>query len=179
VITTGVVCRDFIGRRSELELLIDQVVRPPRGRPGSTVLVQGDAGIGKSRLMREFAAALTSRGITPVVTTCYEFGEAPYAPLLEIAEGLGATAAVNALGSPVAADDAASGRERTRRFAAFAAALGTIVQATTVVAVAISSTLWRTAASCSSQRCAAKTSGRSAARRRVCARRSSASRTGS
>lgn len=135
VITTGVVCRDFIGRRSELELLIDQVVRPPHPRPGSTVLVQGDAGIGKSRLMREFAAALTSRGITPVLSSCYEFGEAPYAPLLEIADGLGATVAVNALGSPVAANDAASGRERTRRFAAFAAALGATAQSKTVVAV--------------------------------------------
>jgi DNA-binding CsgD family transcriptional regulator/tetratricopeptide (TPR) repeat protein len=134
VITTGVVCRDFINRRSEFEFLLEHVARAAGGR-GSTLLVQGDAGIGKSRLMNELCAELTLRGIAPVGGQCYEFGDAPYAPLLEIAEALGATAAIAALQSTAGDGDAASGRERTRRFTLFARELVARAQTATVVAI--------------------------------------------
>ncbi len=134
VITTGVVCRDFIGRTNELDFLIEQVVHLRPGR-GSTLIVQGDAGIGKTRLIAEFAGALKAHGITPVVGDCYEFGDSPYAPLLEIAETLGAADAAAALQSHAVAGDAASGRERTRRFAAFAAGLAALANTKTVVVI--------------------------------------------
>jgi DNA-binding CsgD family transcriptional regulator/tetratricopeptide (TPR) repeat protein len=134
VISTGVVCRDFIGRRYELDFLIERVSRA-RDRRGSTLLVQGDAGIGKSRLIREFAATLKAAGSAPVISGCYEFGDAPYAPLIEIAEALGAPAAVAALQSQISENDAASGHERTRRFAAFTAGLAALAQTKTVVAI--------------------------------------------
>jgi DNA-binding CsgD family transcriptional regulator/tetratricopeptide (TPR) repeat protein len=133
VITTGVVCRDFIGRRYELDFLIERVLHPRAGR-GSTLIVRGDAGIGKTRLVHELAAALTAHGVAPVIGNCYEFGDPPYAPLLEIAETLGAAGAA-ALQSHAAAGDAASGRERTRRFAAFAAALAAGAKTKTIVAI--------------------------------------------
>lgn len=134
MITTGVVCRDFIGRRFELDFLIERVMRA-RERRGTTLLVQGDAGIGKTRLMHEFAQALSAYGITTVTGQCYEFGDAPYAPLLDIADALGATAAVTAFQSQALDDDAAFGRERLRRFAAFSAALADSARSSTIVAI--------------------------------------------
>ncbi len=133
MITTGVVCREFIGRRHELAFLVEQLERA-REHLGSTILVAGEAGIGKSRLIDEFCLAATARGVTPLTAACYEIGDAPYAPLLELAEGLGARAAVAALHAQ-SFDDEPTGRERTRRFAAFAAALAACVHDTTVVAV--------------------------------------------
>ena len=100
------------------------------------MLIAGDAGIGKSRLVQEFATALSVHGIVPAIGNCYEFGDAPYAPLIEIAEALGAGAAVAALQSQATADsDAESGRERTRRFAAFSAELAERAKTQTVVAI--------------------------------------------
>jgi len=134
VITTGVVCRDFIGRRYELEFLVEQVLHP-RANRGSTLIVQGDAGIGKTRIVAELSAALAESGVVTVVGDCYEFGDPPYAPLLEIAEKLGAADAAAALQSHAVAGDATSGRERLRRFGAFAAGLAACAKAKTVVAV--------------------------------------------
>jgi DNA-binding CsgD family transcriptional regulator/tetratricopeptide (TPR) repeat protein len=134
VITTGVVCRDFIGRRYELDFLIEQVLHPRAGR-GSTLIVQGDAGIGKTRLITEFCSALRAAGIAPVIGDCYEFGDPPYAPLLEIAEMLGILDAAVALRSHAVAGETTSARERTRRFAAFAAGLAAFAQTQTVVAI--------------------------------------------
>jgi DNA-binding CsgD family transcriptional regulator/tetratricopeptide (TPR) repeat protein len=134
VITTGVVCRDFIGRRHELDFLIEQALQARPGR-GSTLIVQGDAGIGKTRLIAEFADIARTHGIVPAIGNCYEFGDPPYAPLLEIAEILGADDAAAALQAQAVDGDARSGRERTRRFAAFAAGLAAIAKTKTVVAV--------------------------------------------
>jgi DNA-binding NarL/FixJ family response regulator len=134
VITTGVVCRDFIGRRYELEFLVEQVVRP-RANRGSTLIVQGDAGIGKTRIVTELSDTLAASGVVTVVGDCYEFGDPPYAPLLEIAEKLGAADAAAALQSHAVAGDSTSGRERLRRFGAFAAGLAACAKTNTVVAV--------------------------------------------
>jgi DNA-binding CsgD family transcriptional regulator/tetratricopeptide (TPR) repeat protein len=134
VITTGVVCRDFIGRRYEFDFLLDRVLHPRDGR-GAMVLVQGDAGIGKSRLVRELRDALTAQGITSATGDCYEFGDAPYAPLTAIAEAFGATAAVAALQAPASESAASSGHERTARFTAFTRALAACASRTTHVAI--------------------------------------------
>jgi DNA-binding CsgD family transcriptional regulator/tetratricopeptide (TPR) repeat protein len=134
VITTGVVCRDFIGRRDELDFLMERVLHP-RGRRGATLLVQGDAGIGKSRLMREFTDALRASDVRTAIGDCYEYGDAPYAPLLAIAQTLGASAAVAALQSPATGDDAGAARERLQRFSVFASALAGCARNTTVVAI--------------------------------------------
>jgi DNA-binding CsgD family transcriptional regulator/tetratricopeptide (TPR) repeat protein len=134
VITTGVVCRDFIGRRYELDFLIEQVCRPRSSR-GSTLIVQGDAGIGKTRLIAELSIELTAAGIVPVVGDCYEFGDPPYAPLLEIAEKLGLADAAAALQSHAVAGDSTSGRERMRRFGLFAAGLAAAAKTNPIVAI--------------------------------------------
>jgi DNA-binding SARP family transcriptional activator len=51
----------FVGRDTEMEQLLDAWSRAARGR-GSTVLLGGDPGIGKSRLVAEFARVVDERG---------------------------------------------------------------------------------------------------------------------
>ncbi len=75
----------LIGRAPEVGVLLDAV-----GDPGvSAVLVAGEAGIGKSRLVAEFTARLGAR---PLVLTgrCPEFGSAgvPFAPFLAVMRAL-------------------------------------------------------------------------------------------
>jgi ATP/maltotriose-dependent transcriptional regulator MalT len=89
VITTGVVCREFIGRSIELEYILDRVKRCEAAR-GATLLITGPAGIGKSRLANEFCKALENNRVTIIRTACSQFGDSPYAPLITLAEAIGA-----------------------------------------------------------------------------------------
>ena len=54
------------------------------------MLVVGEAGIGKSRLVAEFTAPLAAAGTTVVVGTCDPDQSLPYRPFVEIARQLGA-----------------------------------------------------------------------------------------
>ena len=72
----------FVGRHDEIELLTRLLDEASAGRP-SLLLVGGDAGVGKTRLLTEFCAeanAMTLRG------GCLPLGERglPFAPLAEI-----------------------------------------------------------------------------------------------
>ena len=71
----------FIGRGSELKALDDALSDAEAGRP-TGVLLSGDAGVGKSRLLDEFALHAESRGARMVFGHCVEAaeGELPYAP---------------------------------------------------------------------------------------------------
>jgi len=77
----------FVGRRMERSRLDAALQRAVAGEP-SLVLIGGDAGIGKTRLLSEFVAA----GSDALVLTggCLELGEAalPYAPVVEALRGL-------------------------------------------------------------------------------------------
>ncbi|MFJ5829027.1 ATP-binding protein [Streptomyces sp. NPDC093089] len=68
----------YVGRRRELELLVEAVRHPP-----AVVLIEGEAGIGKSRLVGEAAAALRAEGDRPVlVGFCQPLREPfPYGPV--------------------------------------------------------------------------------------------------
>ena len=54
------ICPWLIGREEELAVL-EAALADERPRYGSTILITGDAGIGKSRLVREPATRLESR----------------------------------------------------------------------------------------------------------------------
>ncbi|MDX6630827.1 MAG: hypothetical protein QOH00_3073 [Gaiellales bacterium] len=71
----------FIGRGSELAALADAVTEADAGRPVG-VLLSGEAGVGKSRLLDEFARRADARGVQTVLGNCVEAaeGELPYAP---------------------------------------------------------------------------------------------------
>ncbi|MET8764045.1 AAA family ATPase [Lentzea sp. NPDC004782] len=69
----------FVGRRHELELLLDAIRQPP-----AVVVVEGDAGMGKSRLVREATAVLRSDGWRVVTGFCHPLREPlPYGPVID------------------------------------------------------------------------------------------------
>ena len=73
----------LVGRESELELLELTFERASRDRRAHLFTVYGDAGIGKSRLAREFAAGLD--GATVLAGRCLPYGEGiTYWPLAEM-----------------------------------------------------------------------------------------------
>jgi DNA-binding NarL/FixJ family response regulator len=85
VISTPIFCRRFIGRQRELRFLIDQRRELAKAH-GSVVFVAGEAGIGKSRLIREFVGSTqTARGRV-AIAQCRPFGSRPYGPILELLE---------------------------------------------------------------------------------------------
>ena len=72
----------LVGRDVEMDVLIRLLDDVAGGRPGVVVL-EGEAGIGKTRLAREAAEAATARGFQLLWGTCVHFGssEVPYAAL--------------------------------------------------------------------------------------------------
>ncbi|MGB8381633.1 MAG: AAA family ATPase [Dermatophilaceae bacterium] len=82
--TEAVVGRTFVGRVKELAVLHDKMRRATDGHPG-TVLVGGEAGIGKSRLIEEFEAHVVAAGAVAAVGGAAPLtrGALPYAPLIQ------------------------------------------------------------------------------------------------
>ena len=86
-----IVCPVLIGRTPSLEFLL-HLMEQASGGLGQTVLIAGEAGIGKSRLVREATALLrSSESLAPPVPVltlvghCFEQDAAlPYAPLLDL-----------------------------------------------------------------------------------------------
>ncbi|MBS2548100.1 AAA family ATPase [Catenulispora sp. NL8] len=69
----------FVGRRRETGLLLAAVRHPP-----AVVLVEGEAGIGKSRLVHEAAAALAAEGSRVLTGVCHPLREPfPYGPVID------------------------------------------------------------------------------------------------
>lgn len=79
----------FVGRRVELDRLKDAFDRASDGRP-SLVLVAGDAGVGKSRLLAECSAHVEAVGGRTLTGGCLDLGEGslPYAPFVEALRSL-------------------------------------------------------------------------------------------
>ncbi|WP_433493909.1 helix-turn-helix transcriptional regulator [Micromonospora sp. CA-248089] len=71
----------LVGRRPELTALGDALTRSRSGEP-TTVLVGGEAGVGKTRLLEEFGTQVEAAGARLLVGQCLELGEAglPFAP---------------------------------------------------------------------------------------------------
>ncbi|WP_233442478.1 ATP-binding protein [Lentzea atacamensis] len=69
----------FVGRRDELGRLLTAVRQPP-----AVVMVEGDAGMGKSRLVREATAALRAEGWPVITGFCHPLREPlPYGPVVD------------------------------------------------------------------------------------------------
>ena len=79
---------DLIGRALEVEALGDALSRATDGSP-EIVIVAGEAGIGKSRLMVEFAERARARGALVLQGACLDLAEGgmPYGPLTDALRG--------------------------------------------------------------------------------------------
>ena len=71
----------IVGREADLAALRDALKRTRSAEP-STVLVGGEAGVGKTRLVEEFCRAATADGARVLTGQCLELGEEglPFAP---------------------------------------------------------------------------------------------------
>jgi DNA-binding SARP family transcriptional activator len=77
----------LIGRRHELDLLLGRVEGALANR-GGTILIAGEAGIGKSRLLEELASRARESGMRVLRGRCWEAGGAPaYWPWVEALRG--------------------------------------------------------------------------------------------
>jgi tetratricopeptide (TPR) repeat protein len=78
----------FVGRTEELARLAAAGDRATGGSP-TAVLIGGEAGVGKTRLVGEVVAAARRAGATVLVGGCVEFGGegVPFAPLVEALRG--------------------------------------------------------------------------------------------
>jgi DNA-binding CsgD family transcriptional regulator len=69
----------FVGRQRELDLLLAAIRRPP-----AVVVVEGEAGIGKSRLAHEASTLLTNEGHRVLTGSCHPLREPfPYGPVVD------------------------------------------------------------------------------------------------
>ena len=81
--------RPFVGRTQELADLVSALEDAASSR-GSLVLLTGEPGIGKTRLMSEFAQVAGQRGARLVTGRCWEEGGAPpFWPWMQVVRSLG------------------------------------------------------------------------------------------
>jgi tetratricopeptide (TPR) repeat protein/transcriptional regulator with XRE-family HTH domain len=74
----------FVGRNNEYGLLIGLISRLTAGA-GYTVLIEGEPGIGKSRLLREVTRYAHAQDLPTLTTNCYEIERAmPYQPVIDL-----------------------------------------------------------------------------------------------
>jgi predicted ATPase len=86
----GAMRRRFVGRAAELAALETALTATAEGRP-EVVLVGGEAGVGKTRLIAEAAARAAERGTLVAIGGCVELtaGTAPYLAFTDALRDLG------------------------------------------------------------------------------------------
>ncbi len=88
----SVVCPVLIGRDAPLSTVFGMLDHA-RTERGGVLLVSGDAGVGKSRLVRALVERARSLGFVALQGACFETDRAqPYAPILDLVRVLAATA---------------------------------------------------------------------------------------
>lgn len=72
----------FVGRQQEVDLLVGLIAQLATGS-GHAVLIQGEPGIGKSRLLSEITRHAHGQSVPTLATNCYEIERAiPYQPVI-------------------------------------------------------------------------------------------------
>src|SRR6185437_11650468 len=83
-IDTPIVCPVIVGR-APLLVALDAHLAAARDGRGGTVVIAGEAGIGKSRLVTEVRTREAARDMLVLVGRCFEPDRVlPYAPLLDM-----------------------------------------------------------------------------------------------
>jgi hypothetical protein len=121
--TTRAPGRPFVGRASELDELRVALAETQEGR-GTLILLSGEPGIGKTRLMQEFSREAGERGWRVASGRCWEEGGAPaYWPWIQAVRSLGGDLESLATATRESADP------ETLRFRLFDAAARFLVEA--------------------------------------------------
>jgi DNA-binding NarL/FixJ family response regulator len=99
-VTASLVSPVLVGRQTETEALSDVLQRVIAGEP-ATVLVGGEAGVGKSRLVHELIGQARSAGVRVLVGGCVELdgGGMPFAPLVDMLRTLASDLQAEELGT--------------------------------------------------------------------------------
>src|SRR6266571_5742051 len=104
-----ILCPVLIGRDTEmaqLSALLDEA----RSGHGRTVLLSGEAGVGKSAVIRDFVQRGRGLGVRAFIGECTEIeARRPFGPFMDIARAADRLASL-----PVAAPDAATAADRYR-----------------------------------------------------------------
>ncbi len=83
-VTKSVICPIVVGRALHLATLKEFIAGAQQSR-GMTLILSGEAGIGKSRLVAEAKILATTMGLTVLQGRCFESdSKIPYAPLLDL-----------------------------------------------------------------------------------------------
>lgn len=88
VITSPVLCRRFIGRDQELNTILERFREAADGR-GSVIVISGEAGIGKTRLLSEVAPKLETAGAKFIASRFFEHASTPMGLLVDITASVG------------------------------------------------------------------------------------------
>jgi len=81
---SALTCPILIGRVREV-LQLDQALRAARAGLGHSVLIAGEAGVGKSRLLAEMASRAANGRFTILTGHCFEQDASfPYAPWIDL-----------------------------------------------------------------------------------------------
>ncbi|WP_092799462.1 helix-turn-helix transcriptional regulator [Klenkia marina] len=130
--------RPLVGRAAELDRLTEHVERARSGRP-SAVLVAGDAGVGKSRLLAAVGEVARERGLRVLTGHCIDLGDVglPYLPFVDLLRPLGADPAAHPAVAPLlgAPDAPLAEGGRLPLFEGVAALLGELAAAQPVLLV--------------------------------------------
>lgn len=126
-----ILCPVLIGRDAEM-VRLEALLRECVGGRGRTALVSGEAGVGKTVLIREFVKRAHTLGARVLMSECTEIdARRPFGPFMDIAH-----AANRVTTLPVAPRDAVmAGTDRYRLHSAFAALLADLARERPIVIV--------------------------------------------
>jgi hypothetical protein len=98
-VTASLVSPVLVGRQAELAVLDGALERAIAGEP-TAVLVGGEAGVGKSRLVQELSRRADEAGARVLVGGCVELGGEgiPFGPLVEVLRTLASELGIDELG---------------------------------------------------------------------------------
>ncbi len=74
---TGATTQPFVGRRPELAMILASLDRCTSSRHGRAIVVRGEAGIGKTRLVDAVRSAALERGVGVHSAQIFDFGQSP------------------------------------------------------------------------------------------------------
>jgi len=79
-----ILCKEIVGRQKDLDALFGALASA-RARTGRAVLIGGEAGLGKSALLRRFGERATAEGASVLVGECIEVeARKPFGPFVQI-----------------------------------------------------------------------------------------------